>query len=216
MGAFAGTQPGRALFLPALKSSVKSTRTNGARGPCAGRAVLAPRGRGAGSSPPVLWGRAVEAGGELVCGEKAPSLRWFDPIWHAAARALAFGTTGVGTEGSQGHGTSTPAAPGWWHLLLRWHRPPPSPTMSHCPLPSPTVPHHVPPSPATPVSLQNQRETSPRSFSPLLPRFAARIKPQRVCKSISIFNENFGVYALFGLGTSVWLPLGSALAPCSH
>lgn len=38
---------------------------------------------------PVLRGRAVEAGEELVCREKTPFLPWFDPICHAAARAGA-------------------------------------------------------------------------------------------------------------------------------
>jgi len=85
--------------------------------------------------------------------------------------------TSMGAEGSQGRGTSTQAMPGWQPLLLCWQRPPASP----CP------PHP-------------RESTEPAGNRPSLPLLTAALlcclhQTQRDFKSISIFNENFSVYA---------------------
>lgn len=75
---------------PLLKAPSSGTPETAEPSDCAlGRGFGLPSGTALAPLVLVLWGRAEEAGEELVCREKAPFLPWFDLICHAAARAGA-------------------------------------------------------------------------------------------------------------------------------
>lgn len=126
------------------------------------------------------------AGEELGCREKALFWLWTDPIWRVATQVV-LAVTGLAAEGC---GTSTLARPSWWHLLPHWHC---------CP--------SVSAIPASLLSLGMHRAGTALSPPPAAAPLRCSHQTQHVFKSLSIFNENFCVYAFLGLGASVfWSP----------
>lgn len=114
------------------------------------------------------------AGEELGCREKAPFWLWTDPIWRVATQVV-LAVTGLAAEGC---GTSTLARPSWWHLLPHWHC---------CP--------SVSAIPASLLSLGVHRAGIALSPPPAAAPLRCSHQTQHGFKSLSIFNENFCVYA---------------------